>query len=80
MLPARQGGGLVPACEVLYATPAVRALIRHNRTEEIYSAIQTGKQYHMCTMEQYMQKLVREEMIQEDWAESHVADMLVTAE
>lgn len=80
LLPARQGGGLVPACEVLYATPAVRALIRHNRTEEIYSAIQTGKQYHMCTMEQYMQKLVREEMIQEDWAESHVADLLVTAE
>ncbi len=80
LLPSKHGESLIPACEVLYATPAVRALIRHNRTEEIYSAIQTGKQYNMCTMEQCMENLVDEGMINDDWAEHHVADLIVTAE
>ena len=77
LLPASQGEGLIVACEILYPTPAVRALVRNNRTEEIYSAIQTGKQYHMCTMEQSMQQLVTDGLINSDWAEHHVADLIV---
>jgi twitching motility protein PilT len=45
-------GGRVMACEVLVVTPAIRALIREDKTHQIYSSMQAGTKYGMQTMNQ----------------------------
>jgi len=37
--------------EILVSTPAIRHLIRENKTAQIYSAMQTGKAMGMCTFD-----------------------------
>ena len=44
------GKGRVMACEVLVATPAIRALIRDDKVHQIYSAMQAGKKHGMMTL------------------------------
>lgn len=46
------GGGRVLSCEVMVATPAIRALIRDEKEHQIYSTIQAGLKYGMQTMNQ----------------------------
>ncbi|MBL7993728.1 type IV pilus twitching motility protein PilT [bacterium] len=52
LLRTADGKGRVAVDEVLIATPAVRNLVRENKTHQIYSAIQTGGQYNMQTLDQ----------------------------
>ena len=49
--------------EVLVPTPAVRNLIREGKTHQIYSALQTGGQFGMQTMDTSLAELVREHKI-----------------
>ena len=60
LLPTADGKGRVVACEVLVPTPAVRNLIREGKTHQIYSALQTGAQHGMQTMDSALAQLVRE--------------------
>ncbi len=58
--------GRVPAVEIMLATPAIRNLVREAKTHQIETAIQTGNQYGMQTMDQslrdlYLKKLVAHE-------------------
>jgi twitching motility protein PilT len=53
------GRGRVVAAEVLYATPAIRNLIREGKTHQIYSAMQAGAQHGMQTMDQHLADLVK---------------------
>jgi twitching motility protein PilT len=47
----RTGGkGRVMACEVMTATPAIRALIRDDKVHQIFSAMQAGKKHGMQTL------------------------------
>ena len=57
------GGGRVLACEVLVATPAVRAMIRDNKVHQIYSLMQAGQKYGMQTMNQSLYKLYMQRKI-----------------
>jgi twitching motility protein PilT len=59
LLPTLDGRGRVPAVEVLLPTPAVRNLIREGKTHQIYSAIQTGGEHGMQTMDAALVDLVR---------------------
>ncbi|GAB4384064.1 MAG: type IV pilus twitching motility protein PilT [Phycisphaerales bacterium] len=43
--------GMVPAVEILLATPAVRNLIRENRTYEIPNVIETNRAIGMCSLD-----------------------------
>lgn len=52
------GKGRVPACELLVATTAVANLIATGRSNQIYSAIETGAGQGMFTMEQSLADLV----------------------
>ena len=52
------GGGRVAAHEIMISTPAIRNLIRENKIAQMYSAIQTGQQFGMKTLDQDLQKLV----------------------
>ena len=50
LLPKLRGRGRVMACEIMVATPAIRALIRDDKIHQIYSALQSGKKHGMQTM------------------------------
>jgi twitching motility protein PilT len=50
LLPKASGKGRVMACEILVATPAIRALIRDDKVHQIYSAMQAGKKHGMQTL------------------------------
>ena len=58
------------SCEVLVPTPAVRNLIREGKTHQIYSALQTGGQHGMQTMDASLVQLVREHKITRELAEA----------
>ncbi|MGE0442697.1 MAG: type IV pilus twitching motility protein PilT [Gemmatimonadales bacterium] len=50
LLQRNRGKGRVMACEIMVATPAIRALIRDDKIHQIYSALQAGKKHGMQTM------------------------------
>ncbi|MFP5441969.1 MAG: type IV pilus twitching motility protein PilT [Gammaproteobacteria bacterium] len=54
----KNGGGRVAAHEILIGTPAIRNLIRENKVAQMYSAIQTGGNLGMQTLDQHLSKLV----------------------
>ncbi len=54
----RVGGGRVAAHEIMIGVPAIRNLIREDKIAQMYSAIQTGMQHGMQTMDQCLQNLV----------------------
>ena len=57
------GGGRVAAYEILVATPAVRSLIRQNKSFQITSAMQTGKRQGMQLLDDALADLVRSGMV-----------------
>ncbi len=57
------GGGRVAAHEIMLATPAIRNLIRENKIPQMYSAIQTGGQMGMQTLDQNLSDLVKKGII-----------------
>jgi twitching motility protein PilT len=50
LLPKSSGKGRVMGCEILVATPAIRALIRDDKVHQIQSSIQAGKKHGMQTL------------------------------
>ena len=62
------GGGRVAAHEIMIGTPAIRNLIRENRIAQMYSAIQTGQQLGMRTLDQDLSALVREGVVSREVA------------
>lgn len=72
LLPRAEGKGRVLASEILVATPAIRNLIRERSVEQIPTAIQTGMQYGMQTMDGSLKLLVQEGIITYEDALVHV--------
>ncbi|MDP3792112.1 MAG: PilT/PilU family type 4a pilus ATPase [bacterium] len=56
-------GGLIPAVEVMIATPAVRTLIRDNRPRQIDLVIETSQEAGMISMNRSLADLVRRKEI-----------------
>jgi twitching motility protein PilT len=54
----RMSGGRIAAHEIMIATPAIRNLIREDKVAQMYSAIQTGQNVGMHTLDQYLEGLV----------------------
>jgi len=50
LLPKASGKGRAMACEILVATPAIRALIRDDKVHQIQSSMQAGKKHGMQTL------------------------------
>ena len=59
LLKTKDGTGRVAAHEIMIGTPAIRNLIRENKIAQMYSAIQTGQQFGMQTLDQNLQELVQ---------------------
>ena len=59
----KDGSGRVAAHEIMIGTPAIRNLIRENKIAQMYSAIQTGQNFGMMTLDQNLSELVRRNVI-----------------
>ncbi len=57
------GGGRVAAHEIMIGTPAIRNLIREDKVAQMYSAIQTGQNIGMQTLDQNLSELVQRGVI-----------------
>jgi twitching motility protein PilT len=57
LLQKASGRGRAMACEIMMATPAIRALIRDDKVHQIYSAMQAGKKHGMQTMNDALYQL-----------------------
>ncbi|TVP91274.1 MAG: type IV pilus twitching motility protein PilT [Pseudomonadaceae bacterium] len=62
------GGGRVAAHEIMIGTPAIRNLIREDKVAQMYSAIQTGGNLGMQTLDMCLKKLVQQGLITKDAA------------
>lgn len=70
------GGGRVAAVEILIANSAVRALIRDGKTYQLDTAIQTGADQGMQTMDRTLAKLVKTGVITYDSARDYAIDLV----
>jgi twitching motility protein PilT len=70
LLKTKDGSGRVAAHEIMVGTPAIRNLIREAKVAQMYSAIQTGQQYGMQTLDQNLQELVKRNIVSVDEARS----------
>ncbi len=63
LLPRAGGKGRIAAREVLIVTHAISNLIREGKTHQLYSAIETGAQHGMCTLETSLAELYKQRLI-----------------
>ncbi len=66
LLPRASGRGRVMACEIMVATPAIRALIRDDKVHQIQSALQSGKKHGMQTMNDDLNRLYLQREVTRD--------------
>jgi len=67
------GGGRVAAHEIMIGTPAIRNLIRENKVPQMYSAIQTGQNIGMQTLDQNLLELVSRGLVSKGDARARAA-------
>jgi twitching motility protein PilT len=63
LLKVKDGSGRVAAHEIMIGTPAIRNLIREAKIAQMYSAIQTGNNMGMQTLDQNLTDLVKRNVI-----------------
>ena len=67
------GGGRVAAHEIMIGTPAIRNLIREDKIAQMYSAIQTGQNVGMQTLDQNLKTLLASGVVAKDEAQRKAA-------
>ncbi|MDH3389503.1 MAG: type IV pilus twitching motility protein PilT [Gammaproteobacteria bacterium] len=67
------GGGRVAAHEIMIGTPAIRNLIREDKVAQMYSAIQTGQNVGMQTLDQNLKALLAQGVVSKDEAQRKAA-------
>ena len=68
------GGGRVAAHEIMIGTPAIRNLIREDKIAQMYSAIQTGQNVGMQTLDQNLKALLAQGVVAKDEAKRKAAN------
>jgi twitching motility protein PilT len=63
LLKTKDGQGRVAAHEIMIGNPAIRNLIREGKVAQMYSAIQTGQNIGMQTLDQCLVEMVRRNMV-----------------
>ena len=74
LLKTKDGAGRVAAHEIMIGTPAIRNMIRENKIAQMYSAIQTGQQFGMQTLDQNLADLVKRNIVSSAEARSKAAN------
>ncbi len=68
------GGGRVAAHEIMIGTPAIRNLIREDKIAQMYSAIQTGQNVGMQTLDQNLKTLLTQGVVSKEEAKRKAAN------
>lgn len=63
LIPRLDGRGRVAAYEIMFATPAIRNLIREGKTYQILSELQTGSRYGMIMLDDCLKQLYTQGVI-----------------
>ncbi len=74
LVPRLDGKGRVAAFEIMFATPAIRNLIREGKTYQILSELQTGTRYGMITLDDHLKELYTHGVISYEAALEVAAD------
>ena len=74
LMKTKDGSGRVAAHEIMIGTPAIRNLIREGKVAQMYSAIQTGQNFGMQTLDQNLIDLVRRNVISSSEARYRAAN------
>ncbi|KXZ38930.1 twitching motility protein PilT [Alkalithermobacter thermoalcaliphilus JW-YL-7 = DSM 7308] len=74
LLPTLDGKKRVAALEIMIATPAIRNLIRENKTHQIQTAIQTGAKFGMKSMDASLSELYMKGYISKETMINHAVD------
>ncbi len=74
LLKTKDGNGRVAAHEIMIGTPAIRNLIREAKVAQMYSAIQTGQNVGMQTLDQNLTDLVKHNAVTMEEARSKAAN------
>ena len=74
LLKTKDGNGRVAAHEIMMGTPAIRNLIREGKIAQMYSAIQTGQNFGMQTLDQNLIELVRRNVVSSAEARNKAAN------
>ena len=74
LLKTKDGSGRVAAHEIMIGTPAIRNLIREAKIAQMYSAIQTGQNFGMQTLDQNLTDLVKKNVVSSAEARSKAAN------
>ena len=74
LIPRSRGQGRVLALEVMVCTPGIKAMIRDNKTHQIYGQMQAGQKYGMQTMNQSLSQAVLNKWITRDEALGRSSD------
>ncbi len=67
------GGGRVAAHEIMIGTPAIRNLIREDKVAQMYSAIQTGQNIGMQTLDQNLKGMLAQGLVTKEEAKRKAA-------
>jgi len=74
LLKTKEGNSRVAAHEIMIGTPAIRNLIRENKIAQMYSAIQTGQNFGMQTLDQNLLEMVRRNLVSSAEARNKAAN------
>ncbi|HRY85044.1 MAG TPA: type IV pilus twitching motility protein PilT [Candidatus Omnitrophota bacterium] len=74
LVPRLDGKGRVAAFEIMFATPAIRNLIREGKTYQILSELQTGSRFGMIMLDDYLKQLYSQGVIGYDAALEFAVD------
>lgn len=74
LMKTKDGQGRVAAHEIMIGTPAIRNLIRENKIAQMYSAIQTGQNIGMQTLDQCLTSLVSRGIVSSAEAKTKAAN------
>ena len=74
LLKTKDEQGRVAAHEIMIGTPAIRNLIREGKVPQMYSAIQTGQNLGMQTLDQNLQDLVKRNIVSASEARAKAAN------
>lgn len=68
LIPAKDGKGMIPAVELMLATPSIKELLHNGKTRELYNAIRDGSYYGTQTFNQCLKSLYTSNVITEETA------------
>ena len=77
LLPRIDNQGRVCAVEIMMATPAIRANIRDGKVHQLNTAMQTGAEHNMVTMDRVLADLAKRRVVSESVARSKCVDKVL---